>query len=211
MSRHATGALGAFLRIPNFMALPDQFTQPVGHQPRLFFGFFQFRQIAVAGIVIRRAVIAVAFESQQQFRARRWISGKAKRRALFRRAELQPRLRVVFHAADVLAHEQFEKRIHKTEQALAAAKIFRQRNHLAVFSAPALRVIAENFRVGQPETINALLYVADEETICPMGRVSSRAVSRFKPGHVRRLAGVSPHPSSRLNAWMILSCAALMS
>ena len=107
------------------MALPDQFTQPVRHQPRLFFGFFQFRQIAVAEITIRRVVIAAAFESQQQFRARRWIPGEAERRALFRRAELQSRLRVVFHAADVLAHEQFKNRIHKTEQALAAAKIFR--------------------------------------------------------------------------------------
>ena len=89
---------------------------------------------------------------------------------------MQSRFGVITHAADFRAHERLKDGIHKVEQALAAAEIFREMNGLAIFSAPALGVIAENLRVGQAKTINALLHVTDEEAVA---FVRSSAFRRF--------------------------------
>ena len=147
------------------MALRDKFTQPARDEPRFFPGFFEFRQIVIAGFIVRRPVIASAFESQQQLRARRRIFGEAEFRAVFRRAELQSRPGVVTHTADFLAHEQLKNGIHKTEQALATAKIFGKGNGLTVAAMPGFGVIAKDFRVGQTKAIDALFYIAHEETV----------------------------------------------
>ena len=76
------------------------------------------------------------------------------------------RLGIVSHAADLLVHEQAENGVRKIQQRFAAAKVFSERNDLAIFSVPVLRVVAEDFWVGKAETIDALLYVADEKTVC---------------------------------------------
>ena len=151
--------------------------QPQREQPRLLFRLLQIGQIVIAGFIAGFHVVAALFETQQQFRARRSIFCRAEFRAVVGRAELQPRFGVVTHAADFLAHERLKNGIYKVEQSLAAAEIFREMNGLAVFAAPVLGVIAEDFRVGQPETIDALLHVADEETVA-CGFASLAACSR---------------------------------
>ena len=78
-----------------------------------------------------------------------------------------------------------EKRIHQPQQTFAAAEILGERNRCAAVPAPVPGVGAENFRVGQPETVDALFDVAHQEAI-------GGGALAAKP-------------------WMILSCAALMS
>ena len=80
----------------------------MGDEPRLFPAFFQGGQIIVAGVIVRRVRRVIIFEAQPQLRSRRRIPGEAESRALFRRAKLQSRLRVVIHPTDLFAHEQLK-------------------------------------------------------------------------------------------------------
>jgi hypothetical protein len=48
---------------------------------------------------------------------------------------------------------------------MSGSKIFRERNGLPRFPTPVFCVIAENFRVGEAKTVNALLHVADQKTV----------------------------------------------
>ena len=112
------------------------------------------------------------------------------------------------HAADFLAHQRLKDGIDKVKQPLAAAEIFSEVNGLPVFAAPALGVIAEDFRFSQPKTINALLHIADQKTVAAefAARFFSLSSPKEKRGGVRSqvicefnspLPGPSPRSGAR--------------
>src|ERR1700744_2732394 len=102
----------------------------------------------------------LAFVSQEQFYA-----GSSDLAGSFWQTGTQLRRFIISHPADFLAHDEAENGIYKIKQALATAEIFGQRDDLACRRMPLAGVVAENFRVGQAETVDALLHIADEETI----------------------------------------------
>ena len=143
--------------------------QPPGKQPRLFFRLRQIGQIVSAGF-IADPLVAAFFESQQQFRARRRLPCRAQfpRGGRTRRIAAGPRHR---NATPPISSRMSGSKTEFTKLSSPSRlrKFSGERNRPAVVSAPVLGVIAEDFRVGQPETVDALLHIADEETVAWFG------------------------------------------
>ena len=140
-------------------------------------------QIVRAGFAFRIRLAAPAFfEMQKQFGPRRRISGQAEAPRAFPANRIAIALRRHNATPPTSSRMSSSKtEFTKCKQAFAAAEIFRQRNRLPVFAAPGCGVIAEDFRVGEPETVDALFHVADEEAVARW----SSAVRRL-PGRRRR-------------------------
>ena len=76
--------------------------------------------------------------------------------------------------AQLRLHHELEDRIHERQHALAAAEILHQRDDPSPAVPPLFGIRLENLRVRQPKPVDALLDVADQETIGPRRRRGSR-------------------------------------
>ena len=123
------------------------------------------------GLVSLAGVSARGCESEAEFDSRFSVSRPREDGAASRVTELETGLGRVADAAHVLAHERREAVIDEGQDRFVAAKIIGKRQHLPARArrAPDAGVAQEDVRAGQPEAIDALLDVANEE---PVGRRS---------------------------------------
>ena len=78
----------------------------------------------------------------------------------------KPGARVIIHPSRLPEHQSGKEGVDETENGLMAAEIFRERNDLrAGAGRPRVMVPAEDGRIGQTEAVNALLDIADQETV----------------------------------------------
>src|SRR6202000_1085412 len=94
-----------------------------------------------------------------------------------RRAELQMRISIICHTANMFAHEQRKKGIHKIQHRLVTAKIMRQRNRPAgpcVF-APQFFIGLKYFWVREAKAVNALFHIPDQKSISLVVVATDRA------------------------------------
>ena len=87
---------------------------------------------------------------------------------------------VIIHAARFLPHQARKQGVDEIENPLVAAEIFRERNDArAGIGHPSLMIFGEDARIGQAETVNALLDIADEETVGAIALAAQRFNDRL--------------------------------
>src|SRR5882762_4603251 len=113
-------------------------------------------------------------------------------------AENEPPLRVVICSAQLRCHERAEKFIDEIEQTLAAAEIFReqQRGGPAMLR-PRCGVTLKYARVRLTKAVDALLHIADQESIGLVGRPAYR-LQNLVLGRIDILVLIDEHPLESL-------------
>src|SRR3989442_1086479 len=82
-------------------------------------------------------------------------------------AKAQMHVSFIANSAEGRTHQRGKERIDEVDNAFSAAKVFGQNEAraAAVLFPPSCLVTCEELRVRQPEAIDALLHIADQETV----------------------------------------------
>src|SRR5581483_6466172 len=131
-------------------------------------GVFQigdFRPGGVVGAIFRGNIVSAATQAKMKFNARRGIVREAEDAAIGSVAKTQLGIRIVSDSADFAPHEDGENRVDEADNGFAAAEIVGQRDDAPVPGGPGGDVVLEDVRIGEAEAVDALLDIADQETV----------------------------------------------
>ncbi len=172
--------------IPDGMPGGVELAQAQGDQAGLFLRLLEVAHLGegLGGFVVFLEIAAV-FEAEVQLDGWGRVGGGAQGAPFLGGAKAQLGPLIIVHPAQLAAHQQAEKRVDETQEALAAAEIVHQRDDLAARVVPGVHIALKNVGIGEPKPVDALFDVAHQEAVA--------------------------QAPSRLSASMILSWAALIS